>query len=232
MGTTFEENIKAFGLTGQEASIYTELLKHGEMTGYEVSKETGISRSNVYSALNSLVDKGVAYLCEGEATKFQAVDVKVFTGNVLKELERKQGVVLKEAPKAAEKTEGYVTIKGTSHIKNKIEEMLKACELRVYIMAEACVLEEYRSLIEKLIDEGKKVVVLTDTSEFKKATIYKTTPEKGQLRLIIDSSYVLTGSIEGLESDTCLYSGQTNLVSVMKEALKNKITLIQMGKEK
>ena len=45
MGNTFEENIKAFGLTGQEASIYVELLKHGEMTGYEVSKETGISRT-------------------------------------------------------------------------------------------------------------------------------------------------------------------------------------------
>ncbi len=231
MGNTFEENIKAFGLTGQEASIYFELLKHGEMTGYEVSKETGISRSNVYSALNSLVEKGAAYLCEGEATKYQGVEVKVFTQNVLKELRKKADIVLKEAPKESVKTEGYVTIKGTKHIGNKIEEMLKACELRVYIMAEGCVLEEYRNEIETLIKEGKKVVVLTDNSFFDKAIMYKTVPEKGQLRLIIDSSYVLTGSLEGKESDTCLYSGQANLVAVMKEALKNKITLIQMGKE-
>ena len=118
-------DFRNLGLTGQEASIYVELLKHGEMTGYEVSKETGISRSNVYSALNSLVEKGAAYLCEGEATKFQAVDVKVFTENVLKELSKKAGIVIKEAPKASAKTEGYVTIKGTKHICNKIEEMLK-----------------------------------------------------------------------------------------------------------
>ena len=55
-----QEYLKSFGLTGQEASIYEALLINGEMTGYEVAKETGISRSYVYGAMSALVDKGAA----------------------------------------------------------------------------------------------------------------------------------------------------------------------------
>jgi hypothetical protein len=44
--------------------------------------------------------------------------------------------------------------------------------------------------------------------------------------LITDSSFVLTGIFSGNSHDTCLYSGQQNLVDVMKEALKNKIELL------
>lgn len=227
----FEEEIKAFGLTGQEACIYATLLKGGDMTGYEVSKETGISRSNVYASLNSLTDKGATYLCQGEVTKYQAVDVEMFTKNYLTGLREKAKRAVEEAPRHSEKSEGYVTIKGTKHIKNKITEMLDKCELRIYVMADAELLREYENRINALIEEGKKVVTLSDEIIFEKGISYETIPEKGQIRLITDSKYVLTGSVENKDTDTCLYSGQANLVAVMKEALKNKITLIQMGKE-
>lgn len=56
------EKLVQFGLTRQEANIYLCLLQNKDLSGYEVSKITGISRSNVYSALASLVEKGAAYL--------------------------------------------------------------------------------------------------------------------------------------------------------------------------
>ena len=105
--------------------------------------------------------------------------------------------------------------------------MLDKCELRLYILAEATLLEEYRDGLEALVQAGKKGVILTDKFELKGATIYKTTPEKGQLRFITDSSFVLTGTLNNNDDDKCLYSGQSNLVLVMKEALRNKILLIQ-----
>ena len=58
------------------------------------------------------------------------------------------------------------------------------------------------------------------------AIVYHTDPEPGQLRVIIDSTYVMTGELTGSDDDSCLYSGQKNLVTVMKEALKNKIVLL------
>lgn len=62
------EKLVQFGLTRQEANIYLCLLQNKDLSGYEVSKITGISRSNVYSALASLVEKGAAYLLEGRRT--------------------------------------------------------------------------------------------------------------------------------------------------------------------
>ena len=83
------ENLMSFNLTRQEAIIYIEFLTHGAMSGYEVSKETGISRSNVYSALQSLTEKGALYLVEGESTKYIPVPVKEFLTYWIRELKEK-----------------------------------------------------------------------------------------------------------------------------------------------
>ena len=116
----FIDNLIAFGLTRQEAIIYTSLLTHGEMTGYEVSKETGISRSNVYAALSNLTDKGAAYLIEGDSTKYLPVNVDTFTKNVLTELEEKAGYIHEHAPEKQADTDGYITIVGGRNIQNKL----------------------------------------------------------------------------------------------------------------
>ena len=225
--TVFLDNLKAFGLTGQEALIYEALLKRGTMTGYEVAKETGISRSNAYGSLSNLVDKGAAYVYEGEVTKYTPEDVKVFTGKMLKDLQRRARELEEHAPGKADMSEGYITISGTANIKNKISDMLDKCELRLYILAEATLLKEYESELAELVAKGKKVVIITDNFKLPGATVYETVPEKGQLRFITDSSFVLTGTLFNKDEDKCLYSGQSNLVSVMKEALRNKIILIQ-----
>ncbi len=227
MENSFLDNLVSFGLTRQEAQVYSTLLLHGQMTGYEVSKETGISRSNVYAALSALVEKGAAYLIEGESTKYTPVAIKKFTENVLSDLSRKAKDLEKNAPQQLVQQEGYITILGAANIRNKIREMLLATELRLYIMAPAVILSEFDAELQELITAGKKVVILSDNYKLKGAKVYETKPEEGQLRFITDSAYVLTGELTGSTHDSALYSGQKNLVSVMKEALKNKIILLE-----
>ncbi len=220
------ESLIDFGLTRQEAMIYVALLNHGEMTGYEVAKDTGISRSNVYAALTALTEKGGAYLVEGESTKYQPVEIKRFTGNRIRELEKCADWLEKHSPRKIIPAEGYITITGAKNIRNKIYEMLEKTQLRLYIMAPAEILGEFEGELRRLIGEGKKVVLLTDNYSLDGAIVYRAKPITGQLRFITDSAYVLTGELTDDEHDTCLYSGQKNLVSVMKEALKNQIVLL------
>ena len=54
---------------------------------------------------------------------------------------------------------------------------------------------------------------------------------RSQIRLIIDSEYVLTGKITDKNNSTCLYSSNNNLVEVFKEALYNEMKLIEINKE-
>ena len=223
----FTDNLISFGLTRQEAVIYTTLLSHGDMTGYEVSKETGISRSNAYSALSNLVDKGASYLIEGDSTKYHPVDVDTFTKNVLNELQEKAVFIHEHAPEKQVETDGYITIIGARNIQNKLLQMIKETRIRLYISASARIVDAYEEELNELIGKGKKVVLMTDSSyNLDGAIVYHTDPEPGQLRVIIDSSYVMTGELTGSDDDNCLYSGQKNLVTVMKEALKNKIVLL------
>lgn len=224
--STMIDGLIDFGLTRQEAVIYECLLIHGDLSGYEVSKETGISRSNVYASLSTLVEKGCAYLVEGESTKYTPVQIKTFTQNRLLELQKKSDFLIKNAPKQHNFSEGYITILGARNISNKIREMLKNTSMRLYIMAPKEILDEFEEQINKLIKDGKKIVILSNGFSVDNATVYETEVESGQLRLITDSNYVLTGNYSGDEHDTCLYSGQTNLVELLKESLKNKITII------
>jgi sugar-specific transcriptional regulator TrmB len=222
----FIDSLNDFGLTRQEGTIYSALLNHGEMTGYEVAKDTGISRSNVYAALTALVEKGAACLIEGESTKYRPVEITRFTDNRISELKKTAVWLEKHAPRKVIACDGYITIIGAKNIKNKIRQMLSETELRLYMMATADVLREFEGELSEIVKAGKKVVLLTQGFKLSGAKIYETKPEEGQLRFIADSAYVLTGELTGDEHDTCLYSGQKNLVEVMKEALKDKITLL------
>lgn len=227
---TIIDTLIDFGLTRQEAVIYECLLIHGELSGYEVSKETGISRSNVYASLNGLVEKGGAYLIEGESTKYTPVELKTFTQNRLIDLKKKAEYLEAHAPKKYSFSDGYITILGAKNISNKIREILEKTQLRLYVMAPAEILSEYYSEIEQLVKTEKKVVLLTEGFSMPGVQIYSTQVAKGQIRLISDSAYVITGNYTGNEHDTCLYSGQRNLVEVLKEALKNKITILSGNK--
>jgi len=219
-----------YGLTRQEAVIYIELMRHGAMTGYEVSKETGISKSNVYAALKGLTQKGAANLEEASASRYHPVDIKEFCDNGIRHLNKLKEELVSHRPEKIVRQEGYINIQSERHIRDKIYNMLGRCELRLYILAHDWLLEEYREELERLIKAGRKVVVLTDDDiKFDGATVYKTDVEEGQLRFIVDSAYVLTGQLRGGGEETCLYSEQTNLVEVMKEALRYKIVLIKKG---
>ena len=220
------ENLMTFNLTRQEATIYVALLTHGEMTGYEVAKETGIARSNVYSALQSLVEKGVLYLLEGETTKYIPVETETFLKNSFSQLEENAKIILENKPQKHIASEGYMTIVGSKNILAKIHEMLEKTKERLYVFAPQDILKDFEGDLIKLVEAGKKVVILSDDFEISGAICHKTQCEKSQIRLITDSSYVLTGVISSDEHDTCLYSGEKNLVDVMKEALKNKIELL------
>ena len=237
---TFPDCLISFGLTRQEAVIYETLLKHGEMTGYEVSKETGISRSNAYASLAGLADKGAAYLIKGEAVKYTPVPVPQFVESTLASLAEKGEFLKAHAPARRDTTDGYITIQGAANIRGKIHQMLADMEHRLYMMAPSDIVAQFCGELSEKISGGKKVVLLTERlpaeltelsgklDEAAESAVYITDAEPGQIRMIVDSAYVMTGEFTGSESDTCLYSGQKNLVSVMKEALKNKITLLNI----
>lgn len=248
--TTMIDKLLLFGLSRQEATIYMCLLKNEELTGYEVAKNTGISRSNAYSGLASLVEKGAAYVKEGASVKYVAVAMEEFCENYIRCLQENRDYLILNEPKRVVNTDGYITIEGKRHICDKIRNMLLSTEKRVYFSANATFLEQWSKEIAELIGRGIKVVLLSNrlpegfkgASESGMVTFYCALFDEGlensfcdrekQIRLIIDSEYVLTGEYSGSDHDTCLYSAQKNFVTVIKDAMRNEMELIKIKGKK
>lgn len=226
------EKIMEFGLTRQEAVIYVCLFRSGELTGYEVAKQTGISRSNVYSALAGLVENGAAYVLEGSASKYTPVPIEEFCENKIRSLEEQKKYLAENIPQVTAVQTGYITIEGYRHICDKIYHMLHEAKQRIYWSAPAHFIAKWQEELEALVKNKIKVVLITDEKlAVANSIFYLTEKKEDELRLIIDSEYVLTGEITGKESDTCLYCGQSNFVKVFKEALRNEIRLIELTAE-
>lgn len=222
------ETLMSFSLTRQEAVIYMTLLSEGALTGYEVSKFSGISRSNSYTSLANLVEKGAAYITEDTATRYTPVEISEFCKNKISELESQKEFLEKNMPVAKEEIEGYITIKGEKHITEKIINLICAARERIYISVSEVLLEQLIPYLAKAAEKGLKVVVITNTDvKILGATIYNAVRKQNQIRLIVDTSAVLTGEIAN--SSTCLYSKKKNLVDLFKDTLKNEIKLIELN---
>lgn len=223
------ELLMRFGLTRIEASIYLTLHSQGAMTGYEAAKHSGISRSNAYTALAALTEKGAAFVIEGSPARYTAVSCEEFCGNHLHSLEDAAVRLAKLLPAQKQSGEGYVTICGEARITDKIRYMLREAEQRAYIAASHELISELTPSLRELCARGIRLVIITDEPpDLPGAVIYLTKRERWQLRLITDSVRVLTGEPSPGADCSCLYSEKANLVDLIKDSLKNEITLIKL----
>ena len=202
------DNLIEFGLTRQEAIIYVALHKATSLTGYEVAKITGISRSNVYSSLSGLVDKGASFMLEGDSTKYIAVEVEEFTKNRLRILTLKQDNLIETMPRTQAELDGYITIRGCANIYNKMINMLDGAKLRVYLYMTASRIDDFEEKIKELVKKEIKVILISDKEVTIPGVITYRSEDKGnQIGIITDSVNVLTGEYKHTTDDSALYTG-------------------------
>ena len=157
------EGLTNFNLTKQEATLYVLLLKAGQLTGYEAAKQTGISRSNTYTALAGLVEKGAAYVLEeGKVTRYTPVAPEEFCSNKISRLEEIKQDILQQLPVLASDAEGYITIKGEQEIINKLRNTVRQAKERIYVSGNLRLLELLRTELEDALGRGLKVVIIGD----------------------------------------------------------------------
>lgn len=222
------ELLSQFNLTSNEASIYYALLTKGSLNGYQIAKLTGISRSNTYISLASLVDKGCAHKIDGESTLYSPLSIEEFCSNRIRNLENAKTELSNLIPISSPKEQEYITVTGAEHIKNKISNMISSTEKRIYLSLPNEVLDIYQQDLINLADNSIKVVLITDKKlDTKGIKLYVSDEPIKQVRIISDSQKVLTGDFYGPSS---LYSEKENLVKLIKDSIRNEMTLIEIKK--
>jgi len=229
-----------FGLTRQESAVYLSLVSEGALNGYEVAKCLGVSRSNAYTALSSLVDKGAAWTVDGTPTRYTAVPPAEFTENKLRGLTSARARLLAAIPSRKESSGGYVTIRGRAHILDRLRHLILETEERLYLSLDSRILELLRDEITSVARAGKRLVIISSRAGLESrslvdalfgAEIHGTASEPEQIRAIADSRYVMTGDVPEGDAACCLFSDERNLVELFKSALRNEITLADLGEK-
>jgi sugar-specific transcriptional regulator TrmB len=88
------KELEKFGLDEKEALVYAALLEAGEANIAQLTKKSGVNRSTVYLALDSLKEKGLVSSIKKRKTLFYAEDPR----KMLDDLERKKEALGKAMP--------------------------------------------------------------------------------------------------------------------------------------
>jgi Predicted transcriptional regulators len=217
------------GLTRNESELYITLCREDELSGYEAAKITGIPRANAYQALAGLVDKGGAHTIEGGVPHYTAVPANEYCDNVMQHMNEVIEKIKSGCPEIRKPSESYVTITGFKHIVDKIKNIVSNAKERVYVSMSEKEAVFLKDDLEKAAERGLKVVaIVSGDFDLKGVVIHRIAKKPGQVRLIADSSQVLTGSITGSSDDTCLFTKNKPLVELLKDSLKNEIRLAEI----
>jgi sugar-specific transcriptional regulator TrmB len=225
--TPFEDALESLGATRQEALLYRALLEHGGLNGYEAAKETGISRSNAYHALASLVDKGFADRIEGESTRYAAVAPTDLALLLRRRHEAALDALIRAAPAPRAATTPFLDVSGRDRVLEKVRLLLDSTEDRVYLSAPADDLDAIRPDLTRALERGVRLTILTTrTWTLERAVVLVRRSPRG-LRLIVDGRRVLTGELDAT-SAACVLSENAHLVSLIKDTLTHEIELARL----
>jgi HTH-type transcriptional regulator, sugar sensing transcriptional regulator len=81
------------GLSHLEATAYINLLKNKSLTATEVSRLTGINRTQTYDILPKLIQRGICTEIRGNIKRYSAVEPEKVLASLERELDKKKAVI-------------------------------------------------------------------------------------------------------------------------------------------
>ncbi|MBP2626596.1 MAG: transcriptional regulator, TrmB family [Firmicutes bacterium] len=79
--------IQKLGFSQYESKAYIALLQNSAITGYELSKRSGVPRSMIYEVINKLTDRGAIYIIPSDPLKYSPVPVLEFLKRVRRNMD-------------------------------------------------------------------------------------------------------------------------------------------------
>ena len=214
----FNEALQKIGFSPLEATVYITLCKHGSLTGYEVAKLSGISRSNIYAALYSLQDKGMCHVFEGESTKYIALSKEELILFAKRSMSQTIAEIERHFPDRIDVSEPYITIKGYDNVLSKVKNSILLCHSHLYILSTALYITLFKEELIAISASRKVTILCDETLDLGPCITIGTRHKAPQgFHMIIDTQSVITGDLKP-EGAQCLYSSNQSLVRMMRES--------------
>jgi len=152
------------GFSEYEAKAYVALLKESPITGYQLSKLSGVPRSMIYEVLGKLTARGAAMMLrKGGSTQYAPVPAVEFLDQLHRDHEELIASLKDDlaALDSAPDLEYVWNIEGRENILAKAEEMIGQAEVRIYLALLPATFPDLQLLLEEALGRGVRVVIYT-----------------------------------------------------------------------
>jgi len=231
------DRLGAIGFSEYEAKAYLALLRESPVTGYQLSKLSGVPRSMIYEVMGKLVTRGaVVTVRKRGSTQYAPLPAAEFFDQLHREHEQLVDALKGDLAALAKAPDlDYVwNIEGSDNIMAKAVEMIEQAAERTYVALLPATFHTLKPALLEAIARGVRVVVYT-TSEVDLVggrVIVVATPEQalGQavglgLILVIDGEEVLIGEQLTASEARASWTSSPLLVFVAEHHLRTDLYL-------
>lgn len=154
------DRLVKLGFSEYEAKAYVALLRESPVTGYQLSKASGVPRSMIYEVLGKLTARGAALTVRmGSSTQYAPVPASDFLDQLLGEQEQLVAALKEDLSgvAAAPDLEYVWNIEGDDNVRAKAVEMIGQAGSRIYMALRPAMFPELRKALEAAITRGVRV---------------------------------------------------------------------------
>lgn len=234
------DRLVKIGFSEYEAKAYVALLRESPVTGYQLSKTSGVPRSMIYEVLGKLTARGAAMtLRKGDSTQYAPVPADEFLDYLRREHEVLTTSLKDDLATLASPTDlEYVwNIEGHENIMAKAREMIGQAKTRIYLALLPATFPDLQPALEEAIGRGVRVVLYTtsevDLTGCSVVVAHVSQETLGQARglglvLVIDGEEVLIGEWLTANQARASWTNSPLLVFIAEHHLRTDLYLPQI----
>lgn len=234
------DKLVKIGFSEYEAKAYIALLRESPVTGYQLSKCSGVPRSMIYEVLGKLTARGAAMtLRKGDSTQYAPVPADEFLDHLRREHEALTTSLKDDLATLASPTDlEYVwNIEGHDNIIAKAREMIDQARSRIYLALLPVTFPDLQPALEEAIGRGVRVVLYTtsalDLAGGRVIVAHVSEETLGQARglgavLVIDGEEVLIGEWLSANQARASWTSSPLLVFIAEHHLRTDLYLPQI----
>jgi sugar-specific transcriptional regulator TrmB len=233
------EHLQSLGFSRNEAKVYLSLLRFYPVTGYQLSKQTGIRRSVVYDVLHRLIERGAVYTNGGEPVKYVPVPyekfLKTMEVNFLRSVESvKEGL---EQLYSAVSLEYIYHIKGGKNVFNESYHLIEQAEREILLELWLAQYETLKSVLSNAEKRGVKIFTMLFSSakteevgqvfyhDYMPLEIVETRLKGRHTIIVRDNKEALIGNILQEDTSWAVTTADPALVMVAREYIIHDIMI-------
>jgi sugar-specific transcriptional regulator TrmB len=227
--------LEKLGFSTYEARAYLALLRESPVTGYQLSKHSGVPRSRVYETLDKLTAKGYAVILQAEPVAYAPLAAKELLARLQEQFDDTPSSLEAEIEhlSSASQPESIWNLHGRGPILSRARAMIAGARESAYLATWDQTLHELQAELETAVERGVRVVIIScGGTELAVGLYYRHAFEEhicrsgdSSINLAIDGTEALVGETSPVAECRAAWSRNTGLVLVTEEYIRHEVYL-------